>query len=334
MNRVLIIKVTSLGDIVHAQPLVADLHRAFPGVEIDWAADAAFSEVLRWNPGIDRVLCAPLRRFKQQRSMADFKAIAASIGELRRFKYDAVIDVHGVYKSAIIAFCARARVRYGYRSIDLGEKGAAFAYSRRFARPSTLNVWDGLRKSISEAFGYAIDTAPEFGLKIPTPAIVPVATQQGPFAVLLHATSADEKKWPIESWQQVGRQLVSQGIRAVLPWGSETEHAEARAIAAGIPDATVLPRLTVRELAQHIDLATLVVGTDTGFAHLASALRKPTVMIFTATSREHFGVSVPGRAVSVGDEGVVPSVQEVTEAISAVWQPSIPSDPSQILARA
>ncbi|GLU35237.1 lipopolysaccharide heptosyltransferase I [Trinickia caryophylli] len=322
MNRLLIIKVTSLGDIVQAQPLVADLQRAFPGVKIDWAADAAFTEVLRWNTGIDRVLGAPLRQFKKRPRLADLQSIAASIAELRRVKYDAIIDVHGVYKSAIIAFLARGRVCYGYRSVDLGEKGAAFAYTRRMARPAELNAWEGLRLTVSEAFGYPIEAEAEFGLRIPAPPSIPPAAQQGPFAILLHATSADNKKWPISHWQQVGGHIAEQGIRTLLPWGSEQERAEAQAIAEAIPGATVLPSLTVREVAQHIDLATLVIGTDTGFAHLASAIGKPTVMIFTATSRHHFGVNIPGRAVSVGGEGCTPSVSEVLAALRSVWQPA------------
>ena len=318
MNRILIIKVTSLGDIVHAQPVVADLHRAFPAVTVDWAADSAFAEVLRWNAGIDRVLCAPLRRFKKQRDVHDLKAIAASIAELRKVRYDAVIDLHGVYKSAIIAFLARARSRYGYRSADLGEKGAAFAYTKRFARPEGLNAWDGLRKTVGDALGYPIDSPPEFGLRIPESSTFPEVVKQGAFAMLFHATSGDTKKWPVERWHRVGQYLADCGIRAALPWGSGSEYAEAVAIAAGIPDAIVLPQLTVQEIAQHIHMSTLVAGADTGFVHLASALHKPTVMIFTATSKRHFGIAVPGVAVSVGDEGDVPSVRDVTEAIESV----------------
>src|ERR1700761_3867731 len=107
MKRILIVKVTALGDIIQAQPIVADLHRAFPGIEIDWAADELFADVARWNPGINRVLSAPLKQFKKARSIADLRAIGASIGALRRDRYDAVCDLHGVYKSAIISIIAR-----------------------------------------------------------------------------------------------------------------------------------------------------------------------------------------------------------------------------------
>ncbi|ANB71733.1 ADP-heptose--LPS heptosyltransferase [Paraburkholderia phytofirmans OLGA172] len=318
MNRILIVKVTSLGDIVHGQPVVSDLHRAFPGIKVDWAADSAFADILRWNPGIDRVLCAPLRGFKKRRGLDDLKAIAASIGELRREKYDAVLDLHGVYKSAIIAFLARSRRRYGYRAEDLGESGAAFAYTERYAPRGNLNALDGLRNTVSQVFGYSLEGAPRFGLRIPAPAMALEAAKHAPFALFFHATSSDEKKWPVGHWHSIGRSLVDQGITPLLPWGSEAEHKDAVAIAEGIPGAIVLPRLSVEAVAQHIEMAALIVGTDTGFVHLASALQKPTVMIFTATSRGHFGINVPGLSTSVGDEGRPASVDEVREAIGAV----------------
>ncbi|MFM0739535.1 lipopolysaccharide heptosyltransferase I [Paraburkholderia xenovorans] len=318
MNRILIVKVTSLGDIVHGQPVVADLHRAFPGVKVDWAADSAFADILRWNPGIDRVLCAPLRGFKKRRGLDDLKAIAASIGELRQEKYDAVLDLHGVYKSAIIAFLARSRRRYGYRKEDLGETGAAFAYTRRYLPRADLNAWDGLRTTVSQVFGYPLEGAADFGLRIPAPAVALDAAKHAPFALFFHATSNDEKKWPVGHWRSIGRSLVDKGITPLLPWGSEAEHQDAIAIAEGIPGAVVLPRLSVEAVAQHIDSAALIVGTDTGFVHLASALLRPTVMIFTATSRPHFGIEVPGVSTSVGDEGRPASVDEVREAIATV----------------
>ncbi|HTI17797.1 MAG TPA: lipopolysaccharide heptosyltransferase I [Trinickia sp.] len=319
MNRVLIVKVTSLGDIVQAQPVVADLRRAFPAVAVDWAADAAFADVPRWNAGVDRVLCAPLRHFKKTRRAQDLKAIFASIGELRGVYYDAVIDLHGVYKSAIIAFLARSRTRYGYRLADLGEQGAAFAYTRRFARPAELNVLEGLRQTVGDALGYRIESPPEFGLHIPA-AHGPRRDAQGDaFALLFHATSGAAKKWTIDHWQCVGRYLIDRGIRVALPWGSPDEHDESIAIAAGIPNAMVLPHMSLLEVAQQIDSSSIVVGADTGFVHLAAALRKPTVMIFTATSKKHYGVNVPGCAVSIGDEGRRPSVREVIDAVDFVW---------------
>src|SRR5258708_5691572 len=264
MKRILIVKVTSLGDLVHGQPVVADLHRAFPGVKIDWAADAAFADVPRWNPGIERVLCAPLRGFKKNRSRAELKAIFTSISELRREKYDVVLDLQGVYKSAIISFLARSHRRLGYRSADLGESGAAFAYTGRFSPRNNLNAWDDLRRTVADAFGYEVIGAPRFDLSIPRVAGPSVPLDEKPYAMLFHATSSDVKKWPMAHWVAIGHSLLERGIIPLLPWGSATEEQEAIAIAKEVKGSRILPRMSILHIAQYIAAATLLAGTDTG----------------------------------------------------------------------
>ncbi|MGF6998197.1 lipopolysaccharide heptosyltransferase I [Paraburkholderia sp. GAS32] len=319
MKRVLIVKVTSLGDIVQALPVAADIKRAFPGVEVDWAADEAFAELVHWSTSVDRVLCAPLRRFKKARRWGDFKAIAASIAELRAYRYDYIIDIHGVYKSAIIAFLARSSKRIGYQSQDLGERGAAFAYTGRFGpRPQRCDAWHGMRISASEALGYEVEGPAVYNLRLPEPATAPFAADSAPVAALFHATSKDDKKWPLPHWVAVGRELAQRGFHVVLPWGSEGERAEAEQIASQVPGSTVLPKLNVTEIAQMIDACALVVGTDTGFVHLAHGLQKRTVMIFVATPPSHFGIEAPFRSISIGDGHSVPPIAEVLEAIDYV----------------
>jgi len=318
MKRILVIKVTSLGDVIQAQPVVADLKRAFPGVVVDWACDEVFADVAHWNEGIDRVLCAPLRRFKKARRWSDFKAIFASISELRAHRYDAVMDIHGVYKSAIIAFLTRSARRYGYHSKNLGEQGAAFAYTHRFVPRQDVNAWQGMRDTVADALGYRADNPAVYNLRIPRPAQPIVDTGGAPLAVLFHATSKDDKKWPTEHWVAVAKELVQRGFHVVLPWGSTAEREEAQKIIGQAPQAHLLPQLSVTAIAQMIDASALVVGVDTGFAHLAHALGKRTVMIFTVTSSVHSGNQAPYRSTSIGGDGVVPTVAEVVEAIDYV----------------
>ncbi|SAK47120.1 lipopolysaccharide heptosyltransferase I [Caballeronia ptereochthonis] len=318
MKRILIVKVTSLGDIVETLPVVSDLRRAFPSAKVDWAADAAFADIIRWNPGVDRVLSAPLRKFKKARNWNDLKEIAGSISELRAEKYDVIVDIHGVYKSAIIAFIARGKRRFGYLNQDLGERGAAFAYNARFGPRPHTDAWRGMRVSVAEALGYEFDETPDYNVRLPALARSLDIPRGAPIAMLFHATSADVKKWPKEHWGEVGRWLVARGYSIALPWGTEGERGEAQAIAALVPGAMVLPKLTVEECAHWIEASQLVVGTDTGLVHLAHALQRRTVMLFAATSREHFGVNAPGRSVSVGDHGAPPDVPQVLAAIESV----------------
>ena len=318
MKRILIVKVTSMGDVIQAQPIVSDLKRAFPGVEVDWAVDESFAEIARWNPGTDRVLAAPLRRFKKARHWADFKAIAQSIGELRAHRYDVALDIHGVYKSAIISFLSRSRKRLGYRNKHLGERGAAFAYNGRFAPTPDHNAWSGMRDTVSTALGYSLDGPADYNLHIPAPAKPIVETGGRPLAMLFHAASKDDKKWPAAHWIAIAQELVRRGFYVVVPWGSPAERSEGLAIADQVEGVDLLPKLSVTEIAQVIAASDFVIGVDTGFVHLAHALGKRTVMIFIATSRETFGNNVPFRSVSIGDGNSVPPISEALAAIDHV----------------
>nr|WP_249176582.1 lipopolysaccharide heptosyltransferase I [Burkholderia vietnamiensis] len=300
-------------------PVVADLHRAFPGVAVDWAVDESCAEVVRWHPGVSNVLCAPLRRFKKLRNGGDFKAISASIGALRAHRYDAVIDLHGVYKSAIISALARAGRRVGYQTQDLGETGARFAYSHRFGPRPDCDAWHGMRVSAGEALGYVPEGVADHGIVAPQDARLPAALTDGaPFVLLFHATSNPDKQWPADHWAALATQMIARGVRVLLPWGSPAEHDDAQQIAARAPGAIVLPAMSVRELGAAIGLATLVVGVDTGFVHMAHALKRPTVMIFVATSRHHCGIGGAPHALSIGEPGAPPSVAQVLDAIDAV----------------
>lgn len=319
VKRILIVKVTSLGDVVQTLPVVADLHREFPGVTVDWAVDESCAEVVHWHPGVSNVLCAPLRRFKKLRNGGDLKAIWASISALRAHRYDAVVDLHGVYKSAIISAFARAARRVGYQTQDLGETGARFAYSHRFGPRRGFNAWHGMRVSAGEAFGYDPQGIADYGIVTPQGVSLPDAVTDGtPFMLMFHATSNDEKRWPAERWAALATEMMARGVRVLLPWGSPGEHDAAQDIAARAPGAVVLPALSVRELGAAIGRAALVVGVDTGFVHMAHALRRPTVMIFVATSRQHFGIGGAPNACSIGDSGAAPSVDDALEAIETV----------------
>lgn len=317
MKRILIVKLTSLGDMVFTLPVVTDLKRAYPGVTIDWIADEYCSVVPGWCPDVERVISVPLRRYKQTRSKADLKRIAGALRELRREKYDAVLDLHGVYKSAIASFLARTKRRFGYPVAELGEAGARYAYTDVFPPHRDPDcARERMRYAASRGLGYTIRPEREYSLKLPDGA--PAEADKGPYAMIFHATSADTKKWPQQDWMAVGRLLSERGLRVLLPWGSDKERAEAEAIAEGIPTAEVMPRMSITQCTQMIQRAALVAGTDTGLVHIAEALGRPTVMLFTETSQHLYGVNEPGRAVALGGHGVIPQRDEVLAAVESV----------------
>lgn len=317
MKRILVIKITSLGDMAHTVPLIWDLRHAYPEAKIDWLADASCADIPRWTVGVDRVIAPPLRGFKKSRKWSDLREILAQLWKLRREKYDVVLDVHGVYKSAIAGWLSGAKRRYGYAARHLGEARAEAFYTNIFTPHGDATARHKMRLVSADALGYQLDPHEHYEVRIPRPA-APLNADGVPRAMLFHATSLEIKKWPPERWISVARELTARGYRVQLPWGSQAEREQSEALGREIPGSEVLPRMTITECAQRVEAAALVVGTDTGFVHLAHALGKPSVMLFTATSREHFGIDAPGRAVSVGNERVVPDVPEVMAAIDTV----------------
>ncbi len=185
-----------------------------------------------------------------------------------------------------------------------------------------------MRLVTANALGYTYPEAETNALRVPAPA-TPLNTDGVPRAMLFHATSAEIKKWPQAHWIAVGQSLAARGFRVQLPWGLGEG---ARGVPARWPPRFRMPRcpprMSITEVAQRLDAAALVVGMDTGFVHLADALGKPTVMIFTATSCGHFGVQKPGQSVSIGDQGKPPSVEAVLAAIDSV-APRLPGQAGQ-----
>jgi heptosyltransferase-1 len=157
-----------------------------------------------------------------------------------------------------------------------------------------------------------------YNLRLPEPVREPFESGSAPVAAFFHATSKDDKKWPLNHWVAVGRELAGRGFRVASPRGSAGERAEAEQIAAQVPGSSVLPNMSVTEIARMIDACALVVGTDTGFVHLAHALQKRTVMIFVATSPSHCGIESPYRSISIGDGRSAPPVRAALDAIDYV----------------
>lgn len=324
MKNILLLKLTSLGDMAQTLPLVADLRKQYPDAKIDWVVDSYCADIPRWTIGVDRVISAPLRRFKKSRSWADFKEIAGAIWAIRKRKYDVVIDVHGVYKSAITAYLARSPRKLGYAAEFLGEPGAVFAYNEIFGPHGDATGRHKMRLVVADALGYPVEGEEKYELALPKPA-APFYNDGIKRAFLFPATSRDtkarrqnEQKWPMERWIAVGQGLAERGYRVQLPWGSDVELQTSKLLAAEIPNADIPAAMSITELSQRINESDLVVGANTGFVHLADSLRRPTVMVFIDVDPSHIGVMTPGISASVGDKGVVPEASAVLQAVDAL----------------
>ena len=315
--RILLVKTSSLGDVIHNLPVAIDLARRFPGAAIDWAVEEGFAGIPRLHPAVRRVIPVAVRRWRKRLlSPATWR----EIGEFRRAagadSYDAVLDTQGLLKSALIASQARG-TKLGHSADSAREPLAARFYDRTFSIPRELHAVERNRRLAAAALGYSLEGLPlDYGISAP-PLVapwLPTWRHEGEYAVLLTATSRADKEWPEPDWQALGTALIAMGMRCVLPGGSQPERERAARLATSLGRAVAAPAMDLAELAGLLAGASLVVGVDTGLVHLATALGRPTVALYCASDPTLTGVLAGERAINLGGPGAPPSAGAVVAA--------------------
>ena len=312
MPRILFVKTTSLGDVVHNCPAVTDIARQMPDTVIDWVVEEPFAGVAELHASVRRVIPVAIRRWRGAllapsiwSEMASFRAA------LRGERYDAIIDSQGLIKSALVASLAFGR-RHGFDRASTREPFAARFYDERHPVALDLHAVERNRRLAALALGYRLEGPCDFGLQCAGD--LPVPTRP-PYAMLLTMTSRADKLWPEERWQALGAALAQRGFQCLLPWGSEEERERCARLAAAIPGAEVPRRMTIGELARLARDAGCVAGVDTGLAHLAAACGVPVVGIYCGSDPALTGLYGSPRVRNLGGAGRPPRAEEVLGAL-------------------
>ena len=307
--RILLVKTSSLGDVIHNLPVVGDIRRHFPDAAIDWCVEDSFAAIPRLHPAVVEIIPVAVRRWRKALfKSGTWNEIGTLRQRLRAVRYDLVIDTQGLVKSAFIAHQANGPLA-GYAAGSAREPLAARFYDRHFSISTAAHAVVRNRQLVAAALGYAIDAAPDYG--IAAPAADFDWLPECPYIVFLTATSRDDKLWPEAQWLALGRTLAERGYRAVLPAGNALERQRAERLAAAIPGALSAPPLGIAQLAALLAGSKAAVGVDTGLTHLAAALKVPTVALYTATEPGLTGVLGAGFYRNLGGKGQAPAVDAV-----------------------
>jgi len=311
-SSVLVVRPSSLGDIVYALAVVSDIRRAHPDLAVDWVAEPGFAPLIALCPDVGRVIPFGLRRWRRAPfTAATWRDVDAFRDALRKTRYAAILDLQEQVKGALIARAARG-VRHGFDRSSIREPLATLFDDIHHRVSRDLHFVTRCRKLAGAALDYPTDAPPRWNLHVPSPR---PGTPDGPYVVVLHATSRDDKLWPEAHWRAVMNACGDAGFAIVLPWGSAAEEARSRRLAEGNAKAVLPAWLSLPDVATLLANATLAIGVDTGFTHLAAALGTPTVALFTVTDPRRHGVEITGNhGRDVGDVGVVPSVDDVLSA--------------------
>lgn len=315
MPRILFIKTSSLGDVIHNGPAVSDVARLLPGAEIDWVVEEPLAEIAALHACVRRVIPVAIRRWRARLLSRDaWSEIARLRRMLKGERYDVVIDTQGLVKSALVCALASGKI-HGLDRASAREPLAARFYDACHTVSRELHAVERNRLLAAAALGYTADGACDYGLRV---AGGPPLEAGAPFAVLLSMSSRAHKLWAESRWIELGRSLTRGGLQCVLPWGNEAERARSERIAAAIPGAIVPRHLALAEMARLLRNARCVAGVDTGLSHLAAALGTAVVGIYCGTDPRLTGIYGASRARNLGTPGAPPDTGEVLAAMESL----------------
>jgi heptosyltransferase-1 len=286
--RVLIAKLSSFGDVIHAFPALTDLKAMRPEIEVDWLVEEAYAPLVRRHPGVAEVHEVALRRLRwpPSRWPALIRHRRQLRTTLRTRRYDLVLDAQGLMKSAVLSRMAGATV-IGFDRESSREPSATRLYHKHLRLGGHPHIVEQLRRFFGEAIGYRVPQG-RGSAGLPRPQARPAIVLPEHYGLIVHGAAWQTKLWPEERWRSLVRRLVATGRAVVLPWGNVEERRRAARLSDGIAGAVPLSRkLDGEEVAELVAGADFAVGVDTGFMHLAAAFDVPGVTLFGPTDSDY-----------------------------------------------
>jgi len=286
VRRVLLVKTSSMGDIVHMLCAVREAQQLLPEIRFDWICEEAFIELPGLLASVDRVISVATRRWRKSLLAATTRReICSFLASCRERTYDTVIDAQGLLKTAWITAAIRCPrpARFGFDWPTSREPLSSLAVGSGIHAPMHWHAIERLRALVGQALGYQ-----------PTGPITALETHRplGNSVMFFHGTTRQEKSWPMQEWIALGRALDQQGLHVQLAWGTPQEQQVAETLMKAIGGRTqLLPKLSLAQLAQLLRSARAAVGVDSGLMHLAVALGTPTVAVMSASHLERFSAS-------------------------------------------
>jgi heptosyltransferase-1 len=289
--HVLIVKTSSLGDLIHTLPAVTDAAAALPAVRFDWLAEEAFVQIPGWHPAVQRVIPIALRRWRKGWRRAWRQGEPQRfVRQLRERTYDQVIDAQGLLlKSGLPAALARGPA-CGYDRASAREPWVSWTYRERHPVPVDLHAVARLRRLFAACLGYPEPPGePDYGIRVRGR---PTDTGR-PYLLFLHATTWPSKHWPVAYWAELTRIATDRGYRVYFPWHAPEDRLQAERVMQGAGCGELLPRQDLEGMAGWLSGAAGVVGVDTGLAHLAAAVGTPAVCLYGPTRVDLTGALGP-----------------------------------------
>ena len=347
--NILLVKLSSLGDVLHNLPIVWDLRKQYPNAQIDWVVEEGYASLLEplkttgsFN-GIDRVIPLAFRRWKKSLKKGEFvhsiQEFLAFKKELQEVQYDLIIETQGLIKSAYVTYLADKSPNT--RIIGLANQTEYSGYEPLARKFYTESIQVPFRCHAVDRSRYltaaASDLPPPDRSQDP-PQFYPDTYQASlqseiasrkdlsveqlgfdihkPYVLCFHSTAREAKRWSNECWVAIGKDLSERGVQVILPWGNSEEKIISAQLAKQIHQAIVPGSFSITTAFYLVANAKLTIGVDTGLTHLAAILNCPTIELYCDSPRWKTEGYWSDQVINLGDTQAPPSIEEVRQALS------------------
>ena len=317
--KVLILKLTSMGDLMHALPALTEAEQNIRDISFDWVVDKAFSSVPGWHPAVDKIIKTDHRNWKKEFFSSESReALNLVKKEINATDYDFVVDMQNNLKSAFLSFLSDHKVS-GMDASSSREYPAHWAYSNKVNINKTLHAINRQKELLASSLGYSPSSDINYGIsKIKF--LEPKMALPARYVVLVQNASWPTKQWPVACWKDLVKHLDGHGVNVLLPSGTKEELLRAKNIASVSEKATALEILTLNEVAYIIDNADYCICSDTGLAHLSAVVNTPSLTLYGPTDVNLIGTKGNNQSHIVGDNGDINniSVEEIINKLPIV----------------
>ncbi|WP_392563537.1 lipopolysaccharide heptosyltransferase RfaC [Orbus wheelerorum] len=288
-KRVLIVKTSSMGDVLHTLPALTDASNAVKDIRFDWVVEENFAQIPSWHFAVDQVIPVAIRRWRKSWFSSDTRSERKRfIDQLQLQQYDAVIDAQGLIKSAFLITRKARGIKHGLDKKSAREPIASWFYDVKHFVAKDCHAVERVRKLFAESLNYSLPKEiGDYAIANHFLSVLPKDYQQ--YLVFLHSTTRDDKHWTEDEWRALIKLIEPTGYKIKLPWGSAHEYERSLRLAKAFSHVEVLPKSSLAEIATILAGAKAVVSVDTGLSHLTAALDRPNITLYGPTDPKLIG---------------------------------------------
>lgn len=306
--KILLIKTSSLGDVIHTLPALTDAQKAIPDLKIDWVVEERFAAIPSWHPVVNKIIPVAIRKWRKKLfNKQTWSEVKAVISQLKSEKYDLIIDAQGLMKTIWLSWFVKAKT-YGYALGCARDKVVPIFYNKKFKIGFEQHAVERMRKLFAGALNYQYASQPaDYGIDKTQWQSAELLEQN--YILFFHGTTWKNKHWPENYWIKLANLLQKKNYSVKLSWGSEQEKLNSEKIASQCINTQLLPDLNIMGLLPYIASAKAIVAVDTGLGHLAAALNIPTIALFGPTDPSKTGIMGPKQLSLKSDFACAPCLK-------------------------